>query len=137
MDETQLQIVSDLHLEAPAAYDVFNITPRAPYLALLGDIGYAKDDGLFDFLRRQLANFRAVFFVFGNHEPYYSNWAVTKSKVKRFEEEMNVSFQKGEVAENSCFSIKGAMTFLRRSPFSDAVYSPMLRPIKWTTSVLV
>jgi hypothetical protein len=34
-----VQILSDLHLEAPKAYDVFNIIPKAPYLALLGNIG--------------------------------------------------------------------------------------------------
>ncbi|RYP91189.1 hypothetical protein DL770_002666 [Monosporascus sp. CRB-9-2] len=33
-----IQILSDLHLEAPRAYDVFEITPRTPYLALLGGI---------------------------------------------------------------------------------------------------
>lgn len=44
------QILSDLHLEAPKAYDLFDIVPKAPYLALLGDIGNVKDDGLFIFL---------------------------------------------------------------------------------------
>ena len=34
-----LQILSDLHLDAPKAYDVFKIVPKAPYLALLGDVG--------------------------------------------------------------------------------------------------
>ncbi|KAH8665288.1 hypothetical protein BGZ60DRAFT_506259 [Tricladium varicosporioides] len=42
-----VQVLSDLHLEAPKAYDFFNIIPKAPYLALLGDIGNVashKDD---------------------------------------------------------------------------------------------
>jgi len=34
-----VQIVSDLHLETPKAYDIFEIEPKAPVLALLGDIG--------------------------------------------------------------------------------------------------
>jgi hypothetical protein len=34
-----VQIISDLNLEAPKAYDVFEIVPRAPYLAMPGDIG--------------------------------------------------------------------------------------------------
>lgn len=34
-----IQILSDLHLEAPKAYDVFDIISKAPYLALLNDIG--------------------------------------------------------------------------------------------------
>ncbi|KAB5586201.1 hypothetical protein GE09DRAFT_1210776 [Coniochaeta sp. 2T2.1] len=49
-----IQILSDLHLESPKAYDTFEVTPSAPYLALLGDIGLAarhKDD-LLAFLKR-------------------------------------------------------------------------------------
>ena len=34
-----LQVISDLHLESPKAYDIFSIIPHAPHLALLGDIG--------------------------------------------------------------------------------------------------
>lgn len=34
-----IQIVPDLHLETPPHYDLFNITRKAPQLALLGDIG--------------------------------------------------------------------------------------------------
>ncbi|RYP46801.1 hypothetical protein DL768_007043 [Monosporascus sp. mg162] len=33
-----IQVLSDLHLEAPRACDIFETTPRAPYLALLGSI---------------------------------------------------------------------------------------------------
>ncbi|KAL2865007.1 uncharacterized protein BJX67DRAFT_373470 [Aspergillus lucknowensis] len=39
-EDIQLQILSDLHLESPAAYDIFNINPKTLFLALLGDIGY-------------------------------------------------------------------------------------------------
>ncbi|KAH7325660.1 Ser/Thr protein phosphatase superfamily [Stachybotrys elegans] len=34
-----IQVVSDLHLEVIKDYDIFEIVPQAPYLALLGDIG--------------------------------------------------------------------------------------------------
>ncbi|KAJ5751367.1 hypothetical protein N7533_008395 [Penicillium manginii] len=84
MADTKLQILSDLHLESPQAYDIFHIEAKAPYLALVGDIGYVKDKGFFNFLRRQLNVFRVVFLVVGNHEPYHSNWSETKSKIKRF-----------------------------------------------------
>jgi hypothetical protein len=69
-----VQILSDLHLEAPPAYDIFKITPKAPYLALLGDIGnaVAHKSGFMGFLSRQLKQFRAVLFVLGNHEAYHS-----------------------------------------------------------------
>ena len=74
----EIQILSDLHLESPAAYDVFDITPTAEYLALLGDIGYTKDAGLIDFLRKQLPKYKTTFFVMGNHEPYHSSYAASK-----------------------------------------------------------
>ncbi|KAF6832201.1 calcineurin-like phosphoesterase [Colletotrichum plurivorum] len=62
-----IQILSDLHLESPKAYDIFEVVPKAPILALLGDIGYVgthKDDYL-TFLNQQLSQFRA----FGPWEP--------------------------------------------------------------------
>ncbi|KAL2847965.1 hypothetical protein BJX68DRAFT_267887 [Aspergillus pseudodeflectus] len=77
------QILSDLHLENPRAYDVFDIPPKAPYLALLGDIGSVKDDGLFAFLEAQLQKFQLVFFLLGNHEPYDSNWTAVKNRVRK------------------------------------------------------
>ncbi|KAK3372637.1 hypothetical protein B0H63DRAFT_527469 [Podospora didyma] len=47
-------ILSDLHLESPKAYDIFDIEPKAPYLALLGDIGNveAHKADFLDFLTR-------------------------------------------------------------------------------------
>ncbi|KAM3527780.1 hypothetical protein MY4038_006163 [Beauveria bassiana] len=58
MAEIKVQILSDLHLESPNGYDIFQVEPNAPYLALLGDISYVKDDGFFCFLRRQLESHR-------------------------------------------------------------------------------
>ena len=77
----KIQFLSDLHLESPAAYDVFEITPTAEYLALLGDIGYAKDVGLIELLRKHLAKFKIIFYVLGNHEPYHSNYAASKQQL--------------------------------------------------------
>jgi predicted phosphodiesterase len=83
-----LQFMSDLHLEAPRAYDVFIIHPNAPYLALLGDIGNTKDDGLFEFLEQQLSKFKVVFFLLGNHEPYHSDWEASKRRLLTFRDEI-------------------------------------------------
>lgn len=82
-----VQILSDLHLEAPKSYDIFNITPSAPYLALLGDIGnvVSHKDEYLAFLTRQLNQFRAVLFVPGNHEAYHSNWPETLDILRAFE----------------------------------------------------
>lgn len=94
MASLRLQIVSDLHLETPAVYDIYEIKPQAPFLALLGDVGYVKDEGFFHFLRRQLAIFQIVFLVLGNHEPYHSSWAEVKFSVKGFQE--RIETEKGE-----------------------------------------
>ncbi|WEW61746.1 hypothetical protein PRK78_007240 [Emydomyces testavorans] len=82
---TELQILSDLHLESPSAYDIFDIPVKAPHLALLGDIGNVRDAGFFPFIEAQLHKFRTVFLLLGNHEPYHSSWADATSKIDDFE----------------------------------------------------
>ncbi|KAK2811165.1 hypothetical protein FQN50_002262 [Emmonsiellopsis sp. PD_5] len=109
MAESQIQILSDLHLESPPSYDQFSITPHAPHLALLGDIGWVKEPGLFDFFRRQLASFETVFFLLGNHEPYFSSWPRARAQLRSFEDEMNQQFQQGE--------IRGRFVFLDRARY--------------------
>ncbi|KAK4190878.1 hypothetical protein QBC35DRAFT_512870 [Podospora australis] len=71
------QIVSDLHLEMPnKSYNVFDISPAAPNLALLGDIGLVSHkDELQEFILRHLLKFRTVFYLLGNHEAYHSTWS--------------------------------------------------------------
>jgi hypothetical protein len=82
---TDIQILSDLHLENPKACDTFKITPKAPYLALLGDIGCVRDPEFLDiFLPAQLVQFRVVLHVLGNHEPYDSDWDTVLEKLQRF-----------------------------------------------------
>lgn len=81
----RIQLLSDLHLETPKSYDIFEVTPAAPYLALLGDIGCVKDSGYFDFILKQLSQFRIVFLLLGNHEPYHSSWSIAKEALCEFE----------------------------------------------------
>ncbi|PHH82000.1 hypothetical protein CDD82_7317 [Ophiocordyceps australis] len=85
-----IQIVSDLHLEAPRAYGRFDITPRAPYLALLGDIGNVFDhwDEYRAFLLKMLRKFSLVLLVPGNHEPYHSDWPSIIITLDDFEDEV-------------------------------------------------
>lgn len=80
-----IQILSDLHLEAPKGYDIFEVVPSAPYLALLGDIGCVKDPRYFDFITKQLSQFKVVFLLLGNHEPYGSSWTFARGKLRDFE----------------------------------------------------
>src|ERR1700743_2238017 len=93
-----VQALSDLHLEAPKAYDVFDIVEKAPYLALLGDIGNIEShkDSYLDFLTRQLIQFRIVFFVPGNHEAYHSNWPTTLGILRPFEQDNHKNSVLGE-----------------------------------------
>lgn len=93
-----VQIISDLHLEAPKAYNFFKIVPKAPYLALLGDVGNIashKDDCL-AFLTLQLRQFRAVLFVPGNHEAYHSNWPCALDILCVFEQDVRKNRSLGE-----------------------------------------
>ena len=96
MTNIQLQILSDLYLESPAAYDIFSIVPKAPFLALLGDIDYVKDKGFSPFLRKQLAIIRVVFLVLGNYKAYYSSWTEAKSNVESFKHDIDKTSRNGE-----------------------------------------
>ena len=109
----QFQIISDLHLETPSAYDVFSIPPKAPYLALLGDIGNVKDEGLFQFLEAQLVNFDLIFFLLGNHEPYHSSWSAAKEKLRHFSE--TTSHRRTSQTESG--SRLGRLVFLDQTRF--------------------
>lgn len=83
----ELQILSDLHLESPKAYDFYEIKPSAPNLALLGDIGCVCDPDYLTFLTTQLANFRIVFHLLGNHEPLGSTWDAAIKTLRSFQEQ--------------------------------------------------
>lgn len=82
-----LQILSDLHLEVLDSYDEYEITPSAPYLALIGDIGNVAQhkNKLFSFFLKQMAQFRVVLFVPGNHEAYHGSWTETTEALEAFE----------------------------------------------------
>ena len=106
-----VQILSDLHLEAPKGYDMFEIVPKAPYLALLGDVGNItthKDDYL-AFLTLQLNQFRAVLFVPGNHEAYNSKWPDTLDILRNFEQDVHRNGSLGEfvLLERRVFRLPG------------------------------
>ena len=109
-----IQILSDLHLEVPKAYDLYEITPTAPYLALLGDIGNVvqhKDD-FFAFLTQQLKQFRVVLFVLGNHEPFDSDWEATLEALQTFEDGVGENNALGEfvVMNRKAYRIPGTKT---------------------------
>lgn len=110
-----IQILSDLHLESPKAYDAYEITPTAPHLALLGDIGCACDPDYCTFLAYQLKKFRIVFHVIGNHEPYGSSWASVIEKLR--------AFQEANQRERAANSSLGEYVFLDRDEYHLPEYS--------------
>ncbi|KAG8159763.1 hypothetical protein KVR01_010400 [Diaporthe batatas] len=112
----KLQILSDLHLETPKAYDVYEIKPRAPHLALLGDIGCVSDPGYLDFLTAQLAQFRTVFHVLGNHEPYGSSWGAARQTLRGFQEQNRRDRARQPPAEGSD-GMPGEYVLLDRGEF--------------------
>lgn len=73
MNETlRIQIASDLHIEFYEAHRIPEdiIIPKAPILALLGDIGLAFTPQLRLFLHDQAKRFETVLYIAGNHEYY-------------------------------------------------------------------
>ncbi|KAH7308988.1 Metallo-dependent phosphatase-like protein, partial [Stachybotrys elegans] len=111
-----IHILSDLHLESPKGYDLFTISPRAPYLALLGDIGNVvpHKDEVLAFLTEQLRQFKAVLFVPGNHEAYYSTWEKTLTILRDFQEEVGRDSSLGEfvLLDRGVFHPPGTNTFI-------------------------
>ena len=82
----RFQLISDLHLEVIRAGDdkrdqyqfSIPVDPSADALALVGDIGATNDERLFTWIRAQLARFKVVFFVPGNHEAHGSSMVRTR-----------------------------------------------------------
>jgi len=111
----EIQILSDLHLENPSAYDVYEFLPEAPYLALLGDIGLVKDDGFFTFIETQLRKFKIVFLLLGNHEPWYLTWTETKERVKQFSD--SIERRRSSPDDSPATGGLGAFVFLDQTRY--------------------
>lgn len=128
MPTTKIQILSDLHLEMPTgssltSYTRFDIIPRAPHLALLGDIGTVSTQDPISgdfatFLRRQLTHFDTIFFIPGNHEPYDSSWHEVNVFFERFQASLpefrTVMEHAGEEIGEFVFLNKGRYDFGER-----------------------
>ena len=116
--ETQIQVLSDLHLEAPVAYDIYEITPMAPNLALLGDIGQAKDQVFADFIKSQVQKFQTVYLVLGNHEVYHSDWESVKRSMNNLQKEKLPCEGKFVFLDRTRVDISGTATVLGCTLFS-------------------
>lgn len=88
------------------ACDIFHINLRVPCLALIGDIGYVKDEGFFSFLCIELIALHIVFLVPGNHELYHSSWSEAKPRFKGFEAELSNTSKQDITPAHSSPSIR-------------------------------
>jgi predicted phosphodiesterase len=67
----RIQILSDLHLEVGQQYSTFTFPTSAPLLLLAGDIGRLIDYNEYrTFLESQVARYKKVLLILGNHEFY-------------------------------------------------------------------
>lgn len=79
----KLQVCSDLHIEFFGEEPVPPILEKAaPYLALLGDIGLAKDESYKQYLLQQAEIYDKVFVIAGNHEYYHNTVESTKNTIR-------------------------------------------------------
>ncbi len=76
IQKNSIQIVSDIHLEFYKDNNFPIINRHAPYLALLGDIGYIEKQYYRDFLEIQSKKFEKVLILIGNHEFYSRKYSV-------------------------------------------------------------
>lgn len=117
-----IQIMSDLHLETPRflpMYNTFTITPHAPHLALLGDIGNAHDPRLYAFLETQLRQFEIVFYVLGNHEPYQLDYDDHSTALRAYGDDDDPLPEQEQEQRQEQQGYEDAVRAMRR--FEDAV----------------
>lgn len=83
--QRRIQFISDLHLEFYKQEIILTdfVTPCAPNLAILGDLGYPSNDNFTSFLRQASDNYQKIFFISGNHEFYNSIMNETNNEIIR------------------------------------------------------
>lgn len=77
--------------ERSNGYSAFNIVPKAPNLVLLGNIGSFKEgqEGRFlEFLEKQLASFKIVFFILGMEETFLTTVPNVRRILQKFSQTM-------------------------------------------------
>jgi len=94
MTSFKFQLLSDLHLEFSLTLE--NLPPFpvvAPYLFLVGDIGYPSKESYSKFLFAQSERFKGVFILAGNHEFYKTIYQQAKRDIiKICEQKKNLYF---------------------------------------------
>ena len=124
MASISFQILSDLHLETPAArptYSDFSFYNNSSCLVLLGDIGHVSDSRLYAFLETQLSRFDIIFYVLGNHESYGGTLEAAKKSLREYESRKSSTGNKqGKfvVLDQTRYDISPTVTILGCNLFS-------------------
>lgn len=86
--DSQVQIMSDLHLEVGQQYQTFDFRVAGKWLILAGDIGRLNDyEGYRSFLERQVGRYEKVALVLGNHEFFGLSYEEGISKANQLSQE--------------------------------------------------
>ncbi|KAG5914283.1 hypothetical protein E4U53_004669 [Claviceps sorghi] len=89
---SQVQLLSDLHLEIGEQYSSYTFPASAPFLLLAGDIGRLIDyDGYRQFLEAQVCRYKKVFLVLGNHEFYGLDYEAGVDEARRLASEPSLA----------------------------------------------
>jgi predicted MPP superfamily phosphohydrolase len=116
-----IQFVSDIHLEFYKKKDIdLNkwLIPSAPYLAILGDLGYPSQLIFKEFLKKVSEIYTAVFFVSGNHE-YYDPTKKNMDEIDTMIEEIVGSFDNVYYLNNKEYEINHNYVILGTTLWSE------------------
>ncbi|KAK9826970.1 hypothetical protein WJX74_002100 [Apatococcus lobatus] len=112
-----MQYASDIHLEYHAGKNWPEIQPKAPYLALAGDIGNPFHKSFSNYLTYCSKRFKHVYVVMGNHDCWSQELDVAKRRIRACcAEKGNCTFLDDEVAELEDVRIFGSTLW---SPVTD------------------
>lgn len=105
LKKSQLQYISDLHLETLHKYHPQRppkIPVHAPYLAILGDLGNPLLKNYFRLLQYTNQKFDGVFIIGGNHEYGYNNEML---HVEKTIYNMTKQLERVHYLNNSCYRL--------------------------------
>lgn len=125
-----MQFISDIHLEFHKK-GITNIsqilTPSAPYLAILGDLGYPKHDKYQNFFQLVSKYFEKIFYVTGNHEYYSSGKQIrTFDEINKEIEKTCNQYPNVYFLNNSCHELNDEYILLGTTLWSDTKNDPYI-----------
>lgn len=128
MNKIKIQYISDIHLEFHKK-EIKNIskilTPSAPYLAILGDVGYPRHDKYQKFFQLVNKYFEKIFYVAGNHEYYTHKKSIqTVDEINQEIKKTCDQFPNIYFLNNSCHELNNEYVLLGTTLWSDTSNNP-------------